>query len=149
MNTSKREAPRILGVIEFDSDSEPTWRLAIRLARATDALLELVSVVDGFSEIFLRDNREISDDPDTFLAGRQLGLDVRVRRARAWGVRCIGSVLCGAPALEIPRHAARTAADLLVSPWAGGVSLQLNGEVPWDASGWPGGWEDVRRIEAL
>ena len=49
MNTNHGCVPRILGVIDFGSDSGPGQRLAIRLARNTDALLELVRVVNGWN----------------------------------------------------------------------------------------------------
>jgi nucleotide-binding universal stress UspA family protein len=94
--------------------AERSGRLAEAIARRSDALLDVVVVVDGFSEIFLRKNRTLAQDPERYLAAVQAALDVRVATIRARGVRCVGTLLVGAPPLELARHAAASSADLIV-----------------------------------
>jgi nucleotide-binding universal stress UspA family protein len=114
----RRPAPfrlrRILAAVDFSPESERARRLAESVAASTDALLDLLCVVDAFTEIFCNDNRDLAENPDRFLSSTGIALEVLVRHARSQGIRCVGTLLVGAPALELARHAGRTGADLLV-----------------------------------
>jgi nucleotide-binding universal stress UspA family protein len=105
---------RIVLAQELTAGTEVASRLATALARRTDALLDVVAVVDAFSEVFDRRNQAAIRDPDRFLATMQTLLDVQVLLIRRRGIRCIGTLLVGAPPLELARHAAATKADLMV-----------------------------------
>jgi nucleotide-binding universal stress UspA family protein len=118
-------AHRILLAQDLSPGAEGSGRLAEALARRSDALLDVVVVVDGFSEIFLRKNRALAHDPERYLAAVQAALEVRVALSRARGVRCVGTLVVGAPSLELARHAAVTKADLIVLATSREVVLRV------------------------
>jgi nucleotide-binding universal stress UspA family protein len=131
-------ARRVLLAQDLTPAFQAASQLAEAIARRSDAVLDVVTVIDGFREIFHRNNRALVQDPDRYLTAVRAALDVRVGSSRTRGVRCVGTLLVGAPALELARHAAFTGADLMVltSPQ---VSARLAGSLRWRAlSLWPG-----------
>jgi hypothetical protein len=105
---------RIILVQELTVGAEVASRLAVALARRSDAVLDVVAVIDAFSEVFQRQNREAIRAPERFLSTIQTLLDVQVQIIRRRGVRCVGTLLVGAPPLELARHATASQADLMV-----------------------------------
>jgi hypothetical protein len=126
-----RRLQRIVAVVDLSARSERTRALATGLARSAEALLDLVFVVDGFAEIFARHNQALTDNTDRFLASVRMALELQTRHARAQAVRCIGTMLMGHPALELPRHALRTDADLLMIPSGHEACASLRQEREW------------------
>jgi hypothetical protein len=124
---------RIILVQELTVGAEVASRLATALARRTDALLDVVAVIDAFSEVFERRNREAIRDPERFLATIQTLLDVQVHLIRRQGVRCVGTLLVGAPPLELARHAAVTHTDLMVLRSAPRTVAHLEEALHWRA----------------
>jgi nucleotide-binding universal stress UspA family protein len=126
-------AHRILLAQDAAAEGEKSGRLAEALARRSDALLDLVAVVDGFSEMFLRKNRALERDPDRYLRAIEASLEVRVALCRSRGIRCVGSLVVGAPALELARHAAATHADLIVLATSPEVVRRVQGALHFRA----------------
>jgi nucleotide-binding universal stress UspA family protein len=105
---------RIIVAVDFSPGGERARAIAEALARSSDAVLDLVHVLDAFDHIFVRGHSELLADPDAVLAGVDRALESRARVARRAGVRCVANSLVGAPGVELSRHAARTRADLMV-----------------------------------
>jgi nucleotide-binding universal stress UspA family protein len=109
-----RPVRRILVCVDFSpaADTALTGVLAAAAGRAM--LIELVYVVDVFTEMFVLGNMRPPRGPD--VAGRDIhaALSARVQAARAQGARCISTILVGLPGLALLNHADRTDADLLV-----------------------------------
>jgi nucleotide-binding universal stress UspA family protein len=122
---------RIIAAVDFSPGGERARAVAEALARSSDAVLDLVHVLDAFDHIFVRRQPELLDDADAVLAGVDRALDSRARTARLSGVRCVSSSLVGAPGIELSRHAVRTRADLMV---VGAAAKRGD----WFRSGWGG-----------
>jgi nucleotide-binding universal stress UspA family protein len=116
---------RIVVGLDFSPISEGARRLALGLARATGAVVDLVGVLDAFGEIFVRHNDRLlagthgpAPDGDAALEALQAEIEealvCRERLARAAGVRCEHTFLVGVPGLELGNHAVRTGADLII-----------------------------------
>jgi hypothetical protein len=108
-------------------------QLAEALARRSNALLDVVAVVDGFTEIFHKDNAAMARDPDQYLASVGTALDVCVGAYRARGVRCTGTLVVGEPSSELLRHAAGTRPDLLVLSCAPEIVGRVQTALRWRA----------------
>jgi nucleotide-binding universal stress UspA family protein len=129
----QRRSNRVILVQELTVGAEVASRLATALARRSDAVLDVVAVVDAFSEVFLRRNREVMRDPERFLSTIQTLLDVQVQMTRRRGVRAVGTLLVGAPALELARHVRSSGADLMVLRSAPATVAHLEGALHWRA----------------
>jgi nucleotide-binding universal stress UspA family protein len=105
---------RIIAAVDFSPAGERARRVAIAMAHANDAVLDLVHVLDAFEHIFVRSCPELVTNPEAVLEGIQTALGSRARAARLGGVCCFSTSLVGAPGLELARHATRTGADLMV-----------------------------------
>jgi len=105
---------RIIAAVDFTPAGERAREVAVRLARASDAVLDRVHVLDAFDHIFVRRQPELLAEPEAVLDGIDAALASRARAAQQRGVRCVWTSLVGAPGLELGRHATRTRADLLV-----------------------------------
>ena len=116
---------RIIVGVDFSAISEGARRLALGLARTTGAVVDLVGVLDGFDELFVRrsgrllagsESRSFDGDAavDALQAEIVEALRCRERLARAAGIRCEHTFLAGVPGLELGQHALRTGADLIV-----------------------------------
>jgi nucleotide-binding universal stress UspA family protein len=116
---------RIVVGLDFSPISEGARRLALGLARATGAVVDLVGVLDAFGEIFVRHNDRLlagtqgpTPDGDAALDALQAEIEealvCRERLARSAGVRCEHTFLVGVPGLELGNHAVRTGADLII-----------------------------------
>jgi nucleotide-binding universal stress UspA family protein len=127
---------RIIAAVDFTPAGERAREVALALARASDAVLDLVHVLDAFDLIFVRRQPDLLAEPEAVLAGIDVALRSRALAARREGVRCVWTSLVGAPGLELGRHATRTGADLLV---VGG---------PRDAADFVSGW-GARALEQL
>jgi nucleotide-binding universal stress UspA family protein len=124
---------RIMLVQELTVGAEVASRLATALARRTDALLDVVAVIDAFSEVFAHRNREAIRDPERFLSTIQTLLDVQVHMIRRQGIRCVGTLLVGAPPLELARHATASHADLMVVRSTAQTVAHLERALEWRA----------------
>lgn len=124
---------RIVLAQELTVGTEAAGRLAAALARRTDAILDVVAVVDAFSEVFQRRNPAAIRDPDRFLATMQALLDVQVLLNQQRGIRCVGHLLVGAPPLELARHATATRTDLMVLAWSPRTVAHLARALHWRA----------------
>jgi hypothetical protein len=122
---------RIVAALGPSQASRTVHRYAVALARTTEAALDLVVVVDGFTEIFHRGNRALVEEPDEYLVRVEAALMVAVRVTRGRGVRCTGSVLVGAPVVELTRHVLATDADLLLLGPSLTSAVQLARVLPW------------------
>jgi universal stress protein family protein len=122
---------RIVAVLDASQASRTVHRFAVALARSTQATLDLVGVLDAFSELFHRGNHALSDDPGGYLARVEAALDVAVRVTRCQGVPCSGRVLVGAPVLEISRYVLATEADLVLLSASVTSAVQLLRALPW------------------
>jgi nucleotide-binding universal stress UspA family protein len=104
---------RIIAAVDFTPAGERARTVAVELARASEAVLDLVHVLDAFDHIFMRRRPELVAEPQAVLDGIDVALESRASSARRHGVRCVWTSLVGAPGLELGRHATRTGADLL------------------------------------
>lgn len=116
---------RIVVGLDFSPISEGARRLALGLARATGAVVDLVGVLDAFGELFVRHNDQLlagtegpGSDGDAAVEALQAEIEealvCRERLARTAGVRCEHTFLVGVPGLELGNHAIRTGADLII-----------------------------------
>ena len=110
---------RIVVGMDFSPAAESARRLALGIALASDALVDVVHVFDAFTETFLRNNIDALDNPERLLGEIDQALLRRERMALAQGVRCVHHGLVGAPGAELARHAAITETDLIVLGDAG------------------------------
>jgi nucleotide-binding universal stress UspA family protein len=138
-NDPHRLVRRVLLAQDLRPGAEAGGRLAESIARRSGALLDVVAVVDGFSEIFLHENRALIADPDRYLHALQAALEVRVALARLRGVRCLGTLLVGAPPLELARHAAGSGADLMVLTSSRETLVRVQSTLRWRALTLPAG----------
>jgi nucleotide-binding universal stress UspA family protein len=127
---------RIIAAVDFTPAGERAREVALALARASDAVLDLVHVLDAFDHIFVRKQADLLAEPEAVLAGIDVALRSRALAARREGARCVWTSLVGAPGLELARHATRTGTDLLA---IGG---------PRDARDFASGW-GTRALEQL
>jgi nucleotide-binding universal stress UspA family protein len=125
------EIHRIVAALDASPASLTVHRFAVALARSTEAALDLVVVVDAFSEIFFHRNGALIDDPDGYLRKTQAALEVAVQVTRFRGVSCSGRVLVGAPPLELARHAVASGADLVLLSTSITSALHLQRSLPW------------------
>jgi nucleotide-binding universal stress UspA family protein len=107
--------PRRIAVgIDFSPASEAARRLAAGIAASSQALLDLVHVMDAFTEVFIHENRRVIERSDSMPHEIERALAHRQQLALADGVRCVYTNLAGAPGVELGRHATATSADLIV-----------------------------------
>ena len=100
--------------VDFSQASDAAMGLVFGIAATTGTVVDLVHVLDGFTEAFVLGDRTLLDHVDATLAlvGRELR--ARTVAAASDGVRCVSTSLVGAPGIELTQHARRTGADLLV-----------------------------------
>ncbi|MEP6652295.1 MAG: universal stress protein [Myxococcales bacterium] len=118
---------RILVGIDFSPAAESGRRLAVSLALATGAELDLVHVFDAFTESFLHRDPQVQERGEAILEDIDGELLGRERMARWQGVTCFHQALVGAPGRELARRAVRTGADLMVL----GATRDLPGPFGW------------------
>jgi nucleotide-binding universal stress UspA family protein len=105
---------RIVVGMDFSPAAESARRLALAMALAADALVDLVFVFDAFTENFVRKNPAVDGRDDTLLAEIDQALLRRQRMAQAQGIRCVHTCLVGAPGIELGIHATITRTELIV-----------------------------------
>jgi nucleotide-binding universal stress UspA family protein len=105
---------RIMVLIEFTPASEVACQMGIGLARKTGSLLELVCVLDAFTELFQHQNAGLALHPEDWLAVLGAALAVRAAPGLEAGVPTLTTTLVGAPALELVRHARSTGAAVVI-----------------------------------
>lgn len=132
-------ARRILVGMDFSPAAESARRLALGIALASDAVVDVVHVFDGFTEAFTRvpARPRVLEDLDTLLGDIERALARRERMGRVQGVRCVHTSLVGAPGIELAEHAARTRADII---------LLGDGEEEPGRFGWTWGRRAARQI---
>jgi nucleotide-binding universal stress UspA family protein len=108
------EGRRIIVGVDFSSASDAVMGLVLGIAATTDAAVDLVYVLDGFTEAFIRGHHALLDRVDAILEAAERALRIRKEAAAAQGARCTATTLVGAPGIELTRHAEKTGADLLV-----------------------------------
>ena len=118
---------RILVGVDFSAASESGRRLAVAIAAATQAELDLVHVFDAFTESFMHRDPQIEERGAAILDDIVGELVNREKMARWQGVTCFHHALVGAPGRELARHAARTDADLMVL----GATEDMPGPFGW------------------
>jgi len=113
-------AKRILVGLDFLPPTEKALAAVLDAVSSTETEVELVYVVDFFTETFILGNERMIDQVDAIRidAGRELR--VRADAARARGIRCSSTILVGLPGLALARHADRTGADVVVLGLVGG-----------------------------
>jgi nucleotide-binding universal stress UspA family protein len=109
-----RPVRRILVGIDFTPAADAALTRVLAATAGKGTLIELVYVVDVFTEMFMLGTMRPPRGPD--VAGRSIheALSARVRAARGQGARCISTILVGLPGLALLNHADRTDAELLV-----------------------------------
>ena len=105
---------RIVVGMDFSPASESARRLAFGIALAADALVDIVHVLDAFTEAFLHKNPDVLATGDALLIEIDQSLARRQRMAQSQGIRCVHTSLVGAPGIELAIHAAITRTDLIV-----------------------------------
>jgi nucleotide-binding universal stress UspA family protein len=109
-----RPVRRILVCIDFSAAADAALTGVLAATAGKPMMIELVYVVDVFTEMFVLGSMRPPRGPD--VAGRDIhaALSARVQAARTQGARCISTILVGLPGLAVLNHADRTDADLLV-----------------------------------
>ena len=105
---------RIIVCLDFSAECDDALQSLAAVAAGTDVMLELVYIIDVFTETFVHCNGRRSRG--SALSKEQItrALRDRLETLRAPRVRCASSVLFGLPALALARKDERTAADLVV-----------------------------------
>lgn len=107
-------ARKIVVGVDFSPASESARRLAVGIARASGGSVDLVGVLDAFSQTFEPTDRDLVSSPDLEATFIDDALVRRVSLALAEGVPCVRTSLIGVPGRELAEHALRTNADLIV-----------------------------------
>jgi nucleotide-binding universal stress UspA family protein len=125
------EVRRIMVGADFSPASDAAMGVVFGIAATTGTVVDLVHVLDGFTEAFVHGDRPLLDHVDAILARVAGALRARMTAAASEGVRCVSTSLAGAPGIELTRHARRTGADLLVL----GVGRETSGPLgrAWSA----------------
>jgi nucleotide-binding universal stress UspA family protein len=105
---------RIIVGTDFSPAAESAGRLAVGIALASDALVDLVHVFDAFTETFIHKDGDVLGKSDGILTEIDQALAHRERMTTAQGVRCVHTTLVGSPGIVLGRHAASTATDLII-----------------------------------
>lgn len=105
---------RIIVCLDLSTECDDALQSVAAVAADTDVMLELVYIIDVFTEAFVQSNGRRSSGSALSKGKLTRALRDRLETLRAWRVRCAGSVLVGLPALALARHVERTAADLVV-----------------------------------
>jgi nucleotide-binding universal stress UspA family protein len=105
---------RIIVCLDFSAECDEALKSVAAVAAGTDAMLELVYIIDLFTETFVHGDGRRSRGSALSKEEITRALRDRLQTLRASRVRCACSVLVGLPALALARHVERTAADLVV-----------------------------------
>jgi nucleotide-binding universal stress UspA family protein len=105
---------RIIVGIDFSAECDDALQSLAAVAAGSDVMIELVYVIDVFTESFVQSNGRRSRGSALSKGQITRALRDRLEAVRASRVRCACSVLVGLPALALARHVERTAADLVV-----------------------------------
>jgi nucleotide-binding universal stress UspA family protein len=105
---------RIVVGIDFSAECDDALQSLASVAAGSDVMIELVYVIDVFTEAFVQGNGRRSRGSALSKEKIRRALRDRLETLRASRVHCACSVLVGLPALALTRHVERTAADLVV-----------------------------------
>ena len=105
---------RIIVCLDFSAECDDALQSLAAVAAGNDVMLELVYIIDVFTEAFVQSNGRRSRGSALSKKKITRALRDRLETLRASRVRCASSVLVGLPALALARHVERTAADLVV-----------------------------------
>jgi nucleotide-binding universal stress UspA family protein len=105
---------RVIVGVDFAPSTERALSMVSRAVGATDTAMELVYVVDVFTEMFVLGNTSLRRHPRQLRRNLHAMLSRRVAAARDQGASCSSTILVGLPGLALVRHAERTDADALV-----------------------------------
>jgi nucleotide-binding universal stress UspA family protein len=107
-------ARRIIVGVDFSPASESARRLAVGIARASGGTVDLVGVLDAFSQTFEHTDEDLASSPELVATFIDDALIRRVALALAEGVPCVRTSLLGVPGRALAEHALATDADLIV-----------------------------------
>jgi nucleotide-binding universal stress UspA family protein len=105
---------RIIVGLDFSAECDDALQSLAAVAAGSDVMIELVYVIDVFTDAFVQRNGRRSRG--SALSKEKITRALRDRREtlRASRVHCACNVLVGLPALALARHVERTEADLVV-----------------------------------
>ena len=105
---------RIIVGLDFSAECDDALQSLAAVAAGTDVMLDLVYVIDVFTETFVQSNGRRNGGSAVSKGTIKRALRDQLETLRASRVQCASSILVGLPALAIARHVERTAADLVV-----------------------------------
>jgi len=108
------EFRRIIVCLDLSAECDDALQSLAAVAAGTDVMLELVYIIDVFTEAFVQSNGRRSRGAALSKEKIMRALRYRLEMLRASRVRCACSILVGLPALALARHVQRAAADLVV-----------------------------------
>jgi nucleotide-binding universal stress UspA family protein len=111
---ASRRFRRIIVCVDFSAECDDALHSVAAVAAGTEVMLDLVYVIDVFTEAFVQRSGGRSHGSTFAKETIKRALRDRLETLRASRVRGACSVLVGLPALALARHVNRTAADLVV-----------------------------------